>query len=487
MPSQDTHNLSLTVHPRGVVYMILFMVLTVLAYVLIRGNLAMGAAITIMPIALFICILGMQYPMLSYIVYSAFVLYFSAIYRYTRIEGLSMIMPIFLGISIVSIMINIASGKKNDYKWENMFNIASVWQIFWAVFCILELLAPYTKLADPGRALYAIIIAPIPYLLSGVLLDNHKKLKMAFVLIGIFTITAAAKLYWQKTHGWDAAEIRFLMEKENWHTHILKDGVRYFSFFTDAGNFGATMGVFCTIYGLMTINLKNSLFRLFCLGVTGLAAVGMFMSGTRGAMVIPFGGIVIYILLSKSLKAFVTMLLGGIALFCFFYFTDIGNDNSFIRRARTAFRPNEDASFNVRLENQKLISYYLEDKPFGVGTGQQVADIKKLTPEKREFIPTDSYLIDIWVGNGIVGLCVYVFFLILILARGSYILLYKIRSPQLRKILAAILGGFFGLCINAYVGRGMGFLPCGLLMAVFLSFVLNGPYIEKNMPENYKF
>ena len=45
-----------------------------------------------------------------------------------------------------------------------------------------------------------------------------------------------------------------------------------------------------------------------------------------------------------------------IMLYAFFAFTEIGDGNALIRRMRTAFRPQEDTSFNVRIENQKLIA-----------------------------------------------------------------------------------------------------------------------------------
>ena len=40
-----------------------------------------------------------------------------------------------------------------------------------------------------------------------------------------------------------------------------------------------------------------------------------------------------------------------------------------IRRMRTAFKPTEDASFNVRIENQKIIAHYLKKHPMGAGIG----------------------------------------------------------------------------------------------------------------------
>lgn len=55
-------------------------------------------------------------------------------------------------------------------------------------------------------------------------------------------------------------------------------------------------------------------------------------------------------------------------------FTTIGNSNSAIRRMRTAFNI-EDASFQVRIENQKTLKAYMKEAPFGIGIGVQSSDI----------------------------------------------------------------------------------------------------------------
>ncbi len=473
-------------HPKSVVYALLFLGLAALATAIIANSIMMAAAVIAMPLFLFLLISGMQYPMVSYISYCAITFYYAAIYRYANIEGLSGILDTFLAICLFSIGINLAGGNNSRYHWKNLFNILVIGELCWIVFRLLELFAPYTQVDSIMAHRSFFIALPISYLLSGVLLDSHKKLKISLILIGVYVITAALKLLWQKIYGWDQAEIRFLMQGA-WHTHLLRDGIRYFSFFSDAGNFGASMGVFFTTFAIISTALKKGLFKYFCITITALAGLGMIMSGTRGAMVIPFAGIVLYTLLAKNTRIFFSVSAFGILAFCFFYFTNIGNSNGFIRRARTAFRPNEDASFNVRLENQKRIAYYLKDKPFGVGIGGHLIDTERILVLDEEYIPTDSHFVDMWVETGIVGLCLYITILVSILLRCCYILFFKIRHSQLRKILIGLLAGIFGLWLNGYVGRATGFTPGTLLIPIFLSFVLNGPYIEKHMPKDYRF
>ena len=102
----------------------------------------------------------------------------------------------------------------------------------------------------------------------------------------------------------------------------------------------------------------------------------------------------------------------------------------------------------------------------------------------EDFIPTDSYYVGVWVEGGIVGLCLYITLQALILLRCCYLLMFRIKNDQLRKILAALLCGVFGIWLNGYVGRGMGFQPSSFIIAIFLSFVLNGVYMDKRLKKD---
>lgn len=467
---------------RGAAHLLLLGGLLALACTAITGKLALTAVIAALPIALFILMASAQSPLFSYLLYCAFMFYFHALYRYLHISGLSAATEGCLALCVLSLILNQAMGQqKNGLKWENAFSVYSVGQLFWAFFILLEMFAPYHHF-DGLFAMRGIFIPIAFILISGLLLDTPQKLRSILILLGVGIITAAMKLYWQKTRGWDATEVQFLLGQEAWHTHLLWDGtVRYFSFFNDAGNFGATMGVLFTVFSIAGIALRRFWSRWFCLGCAFLAGVGLVMSGTRGAIVIPFAGLFLYILLNKNWKMVFSATLIFTLSFGFFYATDIGDGNRFIRRVRTAFRPTEDASYNVRVGNQKRFAHYLAGKPFGIGMGAHIVDTDKLMELEEDYIPTDSYLVDIWVEHGIVGLCAYLLFMGAVLARGCYLLLFRVRHPQLRQILAGMLGAVFGLLANAYAGRAMGFIPCTMLVTVFLSFVMNGPYIDRQL------
>ena len=466
----------------GINYLLFFLGLLAMAYSLITQHWFIFAAVTLLPLVAIILIYAIEKPMLSYVLFATATCYFSAIYRYSGIEGLSGILDIALAFCLFSISINIISNRES-YSWTRGFNTLTITYLIWLTYCFLILLTPYARIADLVSSRSVFLTLPLTYFISGVLLCSTKQLRTTLFLLGLFIITAVFKAYWQKRRGFDDTEMEWLLGGA-WHTHILKAGIRYFSFYTDAGNYGSSMGMFTVTFGIIGIIARKKMARYFCLGIAILAWIGMMMSGTRGAMAVPFGGIALYCLISKSVKMMVTSLLLGIFTFSFFYFTDIGNDNVFIRRMRTAFRPTEDASFNVRVENQKRFAYYLADKPFGVGVGGKIVDVKGLMELDEDFIPTDSYYVGIWVEGGVVGLGLYLILQAIVLLRSCYLLMFRIKNKQLRLILTALLCSIFGIWLNGYAGRGMGFLPSNFIIAIFFSFILNGPYMDKQLKKD---
>lgn len=476
---EQNNNISWT--PKGLVYLLFAVGLFVVVYALITSNWLIFGIVTLFPIGIITLIYVTEKPMLSYLIFSFVTCYFSTIYRYAQIEKLSMIIDIALGISLLSILINVAKYHKS-YPWQNAVNILVMTQFLWISYILLCLMDRQVQIYDLATNRGVFLTIPLIYVISSILLYKFKQLKTTLFLLGLFVLTAAIKVYWQKSRGFDSTELEWLLYGGGGNTHLLRTGIRYFSFYSDAGNFGSSMGMFTIVFGIITFLAKKKAVRLFCLGVAILASVGMVMSGTRGAMIVPFGGLALYCLLSKSLKMIGSSVLIGGILFCFFYFTDIGDGNPFINRMRTAFRPTEDASYNVRLSNRKRFAYYLKDKPFGIGVGGKIVDINRLGEfTDEEYMPTDSFYVSIWVQGGIIGLIIYITFQVLVLLRCAYIIMFKIKNKQLSLILAALMSGVFGIWLNGYVGNGIGMYPSSFLITLFIVFTLNGAHMDSQL------
>lgn len=153
---------------------------------------------------------------------------------------------------------------------------------------------------------------------------------------------------------------------------------------------------------------------------------------------------------------------------------------------RTAFRPSDDASYNVRVENRRLIADYLEHHPWGTGLERGVPRIMRATDGeliREDTIPPDSYYVRIWMQTGFWGLILYIAIYTIVLIRCCYIIMFRIQDRTLLHTLAALLCGVFGVWVNGYVGEGMGQPPTNFIIVASLAFILNGPYIDKQITQ----
>ena len=466
--------------PKGLIYLCLLGGLMLIAYAAVTLNVAFLVVATFLPL-LFLLLIGIiRNPIWSYVLAAIIFCYFHAIYRYANVPGLSGILDIVLFLCFLVLLVNTAYDH-SAVPWMNAANALTVTYVIWMLYCLFSLFSPYTELHNPLTHREVFVAVPLTYVLSSILMCTTKRLKLTLFLLGLFIITVAIKAAIQKYRWFDAAETRYLVETNSWTTHLLPTGVRYFSLYSDAGSFGPGMAMFTLIFSLLAVIAKRFPIKIFCLFIAALACFGMFLSGTRGAIVVPFGGLLLYTLISRNLKLMLASFFVGSLVFVFFYFTDLGEGNSYISRMRTAFRPMEDASFNVRLINQGAMAYYLRDKPLGVGVGGWLLDEQNLVSNNQRLLPGDSYYVNIWIQNGIIGLCLYIGILAFILIHSCYLLMFRIKNDQLRLILAALLCGVFGMWLSGYVGRGMGTQPNQFIIAMFLAFVLNGPYMDKQL------
>lgn len=139
------------------------------------------------------------------------------------------------------ILIWIHSALKQDIPWKNGLNILTIVTFIWMIYCIIELANPTGMLEAWVLSRGLIFNGLIISLISTLLITRIKQVKIIILLYSILTLLAVGKAIMQKTIGFDSFEQAWLAGGGAL-THIIGSGTRYFSFFTDAGNFGSNMG-----------------------------------------------------------------------------------------------------------------------------------------------------------------------------------------------------------------------------------------------------
>ncbi len=470
-------------HP--LVIALIFVATIVVAYAIAKGGVKVSLAILLLtPLIIYLNRL-FNHPTLG--VYTIVVLAFIAIglTRYIRNVPFGLSIDGFLVLTIIAIFF------RNFYDRINFkqLNRDLVYlMIIWFAYSIMELFNPLALsrtawfYAMRGMSLYPLLVVII-----GLLIFARLRHLYVFLLIwAIFSLLATLKGLQQEYIGLDPAE-QYWLNTVGYVTHVINGKLRIFSFFSDAGQFGAAQGAAGVVFLGVAPVIKGKWNKLFFYFVGFMSLWGMMISGTRGAMIVPMLGGATFLILSKRFKV---ILIGVILLsivYVFFAKTYIGEGTYTIARMRTAFRPQNDASYQVRLKNRAILKSYLANKPFGGGIGSAGNWGQRFSPQGfLANVATDSWYVQIWAEQGRVGLILHVFILMYIMFKGFYLIMARVKNKELSSILGALLGGFAGIFGAAYGNGVLGQMPTGILLYLSWVFIFAAQQLDREYVERLK-
>jgi hypothetical protein len=470
---------------KAFVFAVLFFLVLVLLRVTLNINHYLGLAISLVPFGIIAFLYLVERPYMSFIMIFTANYFVSGASRYITALAPGITMDIIIGASVIIIILQGLRSDK-ETKISDAFNRLTLVSLIWFLYCLFQFMNPESSsplawlVNVRGIGVYFLLVSAI----ASIVLKRYKDLKNVLFLWAIFCLIAVFKAFLQKTIGFDFAESRWLAEG-GYRTHIIHTGIRYFSFFTDAGNFGSGIAFSMIIFGIVAFNLKDIKLRNFYIVVAIACGYGMIISGTRGSLIIPFAGLALYTMLSRNIRIIVPTFAALIFGFWFLNFTYIGHGNVYIRRMRSAFNP-DDASLNVRLENQRILRTAMMGKPLGVGIGMKRGNAVLYTPHPvLSKIPHDSWYVLLWVETGIIGMILYILMLLYIIGYGIYMVQIRIRDPELKGIISAFVCALFGVSIAAYSLEIFGQFPNSILIYVVMTFIFLSPKYDKELnPQN---
>lgn len=340
--------------------------------------------------------------------------------------------------------------------------------IFWFIYSVIQVINPG---ASPrgwlqeirSTALYPFLMVPLGFLIF----RENKHLDSFLVLIIVLSTLASLNGIKQLYIGPSKGEQLFL-DSGGSVTHVLWGRLRVFSFYSDAGQFGASqaqIGIMTLILSLSDIKLWKRVLLISC---SGLMIYGMLISGTRGALFAIIVGGFVAVLLSKKFKV---LILGGILALSFLFvlkFTYLGNSNYQIYRLRSALDPN-DPSLNVRFINQRKLREYMSSHPFGGGLGVIGANGTKYNQDKYlSTVQPDSYFVKVWAMYGIVGLTIWLGIMMYIMGK-SFGIIWKLEDGNLKIKMIALASGYAGVLFCSYGNEVINTMPSSIV--VYLSWV----------------
>jgi len=367
------------------------------------------------------------------------------------------------------------SGNGNPRNWPELAQDGFVLSLLWFLFIILEFVNPEAQSREAwayamrSMGFYQILTVGLAYFH----LRSAKQLRRTLhIILGISVLGAIWGIR-QKYFWLDAAEEHWLFAEEHATQHILFGELRTFSFYSDAGQFGASQAMAFLMAAILAIVAPSWKHRLAYVVAFVLCFIGFGISGTRGALAVPAAGGLIYLIVSRNLWILMAGVLTMAGTYGMLRYTSVGHGIKQVQRMRTALDPNE-PSLLVRLRNQELLSHQLQGKPLGAGIGSSGFWGNRFSPHTIfAQTATDSYYVRVWVETGIIGLSLHLFMLGYFLGVGSYRVWHTL-DPVLRHQRAAFLCAFAGMLLASYGNQVFNQFPTALIMSLAVPVMCSG-------------
>ncbi len=315
------------------------------------------------------------------------------------------------------------------------------------------------------------------FVIFSAIFNTKDKIRVFHRFWGFFVLLAIGKCLIQQYIGFDSAEQEFLVSAAR--THYVSGIIRYFSFFSDAANFGSNMAATTVIFAALALTAQKKRDKTFFAIVSTAALYGMMASGTRSAIIALAAGLATYALISKNVRAIVATAALGAVTVGILMFTNIGQGNSMIRRMRSAFRK-DDASLAVRELNKAAMKKYLREVPMGLGVGIAGTDVP---PNNKNHylatIPPDSTWVYIDIHYGIIGKYAFLFSFFGIIVFGATKVLTRIKDKEVTGQMAATVSGCMAMFIAGYSNQIMMQYPNCLLFFGSMGMLAVAEIVDK--------
>ncbi|MHA4895114.1 O-antigen ligase family protein [Pedobacter sp. PWIIR3] len=420
--------------------------------------------VTITPIAIF-CII--KFPRFGVIVFMISAYFIMFIIKLGLVNfPLGTLMDGMLLLLLIGFFVN----QKMDPNWEILNNSISFIVIIWIVYNVIEVVNPNAE----SRLAWLYTIRSLAGVMFSYFIFMYQIRTIKFVrfIIKIWllmSVIAAVYALKQEFIGFSAFEQRDLDNNPLLADLLFIDGHwRKFSVFADPISFSYNMNVssiLCIglLFGPFSKKRKIILVLMIILFTTS-----MLFSGTRAAYILIPVALSLLFILNLNFKMIVV---GIFVAFTFVFLIYVPTSNYTLYRFQTAFKPSNDASFNVRKKNQKKIQPYIQSHPMGGGLGSSGASGAKFSPNSvLGSFPPDSGYVRAGIEQGWVGLILLctLFFVALRKGINNY---FKIKDSELKCYCLAMTLIIFALCMGNYPQEGLIQFPLNIYFCLFMALI----------------
>ena len=358
-----------------------------------------------------------------------------------------------------------------ERDWSFARNNVSYFILLWISYNFIQVLNPEagSRLAwiftVRTLALYNFL-----YFIASYSIQNLRHAKdMVKVLLGMAIISCLYGLK-QEFLGFLPGELTWLYADEKRFQLIVQWGrFRIFSFFSDPTTYGilmAYMGTFCVVLALGAFKL----WQRIVLAISGVAMfAAMLYAGSRTPFVLVPAGFLFYVLVNMKkeyvIGGAVFLVLGAGAMMK-------STSNPVIYRLQSAFKPSEDASVQVRMDNQALVQPYLQTHPIGAGLGSTGMWGERFTPDSwLASFAHDSAYVRIATEAGWLGLIIYMALLFVVM-RTALFYYFRCYNPQIKTLYLGFSVVIFMLGLASYPQEVIPLPPTSIIFYILLGLIV---------------
>lgn len=355
--------------------------------------------------------------------------------------------------------------------WSFAKNPISVWILVWVFLNLVQVINPVaeSKLAwaYTVRSMAGLILL---YFIACYAFNSLSYIKLVFkVILGIALINTLYGFY-QEFVGFPQFELAWLYSDPKRFELIYQWGrLRLFSTFADPTTFGiytVYMGMFCGVMSFAPLTLPKRI----AVGVSGILMIWVTAyTGTRTAYVLIPAGLM-FITFMTFKREVIMMAMIGIVLGSGIMMTS--TSNPIVYRIQSAFKPQEDASMQLRLKNQAFIQPFIHRHPMGAGLGSTGLWGQRFTPDS--FLASfahDSGFVRVAIELGWIGLILYCVFLFVVMQQAIYYY-YRVKDPTIKMMYLGLATVLFLLILANYPQEAIVQLPTSIVFYVLLAAIV---------------
>ncbi len=459
-------------------YALIFVMMALIGVGIAKYGFVFGALIVVASVAVPVVYGIVAYPRFGIIVFLIMAYFIMWFLRMGVNFPLGTLMDGMEGLFILSLFIN--QKKKKD--WSVFKGPMTTMILVWITYNIIEVANPT---AESRMAwLYtvrSVAVVMFMYFIFLYYITTKQFIRIIFKLWIGLAFFAAAYAFKQEHFGFFGFEESYLHSNPIIENLLFIAGVwRKFSIFSDPVAFAYNMvsaSLLCI--GLLTGPIAQWK-KVVLFVLVAFFLVNMLSSGTRGAFVLIPAALLLLAVLKYSRKVLALVSIAGIFIAILIF---IPTSNPALYRFQSAFRPSEDASFNVRTINQKRIQPYILSHPLGGGLGATGAWGVRFAPNSYlANFPPDSGYVRVAVELGWVGLLIFCILMFTVLKTGinNY---YGIKDPELKSYCLSCVLIVFALNIGNYPQEALVQFPSNVYFYLVLALIAVTMRLDKQQNE----